>query len=85
MKTIIKTVNNQGIDEIRQFLADNHKKGDNFTRDMLLAWANEAEFSLSEGNDAVIEIKSWDSIRGRTQTYTISAAGLDCVEIEING
>jgi hypothetical protein len=72
------TVNEHGLNEIKGFLADNHKKGgDHFDRDTLLAWAAEAEFQLAEGNPATIEIDSWDSIHGRTQEFTISDSGLD--------
>ena len=79
------SVNEQGLNEIKEFLADNHKKGgDHFTRDMLLAWAADAEFQLAEGNPATIEIKSWDSIHGRTQEFTISDAGLDAETVEID-
>ncbi|HAZ3446367.1 TPA: hypothetical protein JD357_005054 [Citrobacter freundii] len=78
------TVNEQGLNEIKEFLADNHKKGgDHFDRDMLLAWAADAEFQLAEGNPATIEIKSWDSIHGHTQEFTISDAGLDAETVEI--
>jgi len=87
-KYILKTVNENGIEQIRTFLAENHiicKNGgvDYFTHDNLLAWAEEAEFSLSEGNNAGIELRAFESIHGRTQTFTISDAGLDCEEIEL--
>jgi hypothetical protein len=78
------TVNEQGLNEIKEFLAENHEKGgDHFTRSMLLAWAADAEFQLSEGNPATIEIAPWDSIHGRTQEFTISDAGLDAELVEI--
>lgn len=54
----------------------------NFTQDMLLAWAAEAEFQLAEGNPASIEIKSWDSVHGYVQQYEISDAGLDAQVVE---
>lgn len=83
MNTTTYTVNERGLNEIKEFLAANHKLGGNhFTRDMLLAWAADAEFQLAEGNPASIEIKSWDSIHGRAQEFTISAAGLDAEVIE---
>lgn len=69
-------VNSQGIEEIRLFLVENHKKGDCFTDDMLHAWASDAEFQLSEGNPACIEIKARDSVHGYAQEYRISAEGL---------
>lgn len=51
---------------------------------MLLAWAADAEFQLSEGNAATIEIMSWDSTNGYTQEYRISDAGLDSQIVEID-
>jgi hypothetical protein len=79
-----KLVNENGIKQIAKFLADNHKQGERIAADasMLRAWAADAEFSLSEGNDAGIEIKSFDSLSGRTQTFTVSAEGLDSTEVE---
>ena len=84
MQVTTYTVNDRGLNEIKEFLADNHEKGgDHFDRDMLLAWAADAEFQLSEGNPATIEIKAWDSVHGRTQEFTISDAGLDAETAEI--
>lgn len=74
----IKTINTTGLNEIHAFLAERHVKGgDHFTSDMLCAWAADAEFQLSEGNDASIEIKSWDAVSGHTETFTVSDAGID--------
>jgi hypothetical protein len=79
------TVNDIGLHEIHDFLANNHKLGRaHFTKQMLRAWAAEAEFSLSEGNDAGIELKAIDSVNGCTQTFTISDAGLDVEIVEID-
>lgn len=78
------SVNAQGKKEILNFLAENHKKGgDHFTDEMLNAWAADAEFQIYEGNPASIEIMAFDSVHGRTQEFTISDAGLDREEIEI--
>ncbi len=81
-----KLVNENGIKQIAQFLLENHKQGERISQDasMLRAWAADAEFSLSEGNDAGIEIKSFDSVLGRTQTFTVSAEGLDSTSVEID-
>lgn len=71
-------VNDAGLDEIHAFLADHHKLGgDHFNRAMLRAWAADAEFQLGEGNTASIEICSSDSVSGHTETFTISAAGVE--------
>ena len=80
MKYKTYTVNSRGIEEIRQFLKENHKKGDHFTTDMLNAWAQEAEFQLGEGNRAIIEIRAHNCIHGYTMEYRISDAGLDATE-----
>lgn len=79
------TVNETGLAEIHKFLA-NHDKlgGDHFDDSMLRAWARNAEFQLGEGNSASIEIRSSNSVSGHTENYTISDAGLDCEEIEID-
>jgi len=71
------TVNEHGLNEIMEFLANNHKSGKLFTRDMLRAWASEAEFQLSEGNQATIEISARSSVHGYTQEYRISDDGLE--------
>lgn len=81
-----KSVNKNGIKQIADFLLANHKQGERISQDarMLRAWAADAELSLSEGNDAGIEIKSQDSVLGRTQTFAVSAQGLDSTEVEID-
>lgn len=79
------TINERGLDEIREFLATNHKKGgDHFTREMLEAWASDAEFQLSEGNPATIELRAYDCIHGYTMQYTISDAGIDAKTVNID-
>ena len=74
MQATIHTVNATGLAEIAAFLADNHVKGgDHFTADMLSAWAADAERQLGDGNTATIEIRSWDTVSGHTETYTGSS------------
>lgn len=85
MQVTTYTVNEHGLNEIKEFLAANHKNGgDHFTRDMLQAWAADAEFQLSEGNSATIEIRAHDCIHSYTMEYRISDAGLDAETIEID-
>jgi hypothetical protein len=70
-------VNDAGLAEIHAFLAEHHKLGGgHFTPDMLRAWAKDAEFQLAEGNGASIEIRSWDSVSGHTETFTVPDAGV---------
>lgn len=84
MKITTYTVNAAGLNEIKQFLAKNHKLGgDHFNDDMIRAWAQDAEFQLGEGNPASIEIRATDSVHGYTQTYRISTEGLDAKTVEI--
>lgn len=78
------TINAAGLEEIRAFLVANHKRGEELfsddlpmVTDMLRAWAKGAEFQLAEGNSATIELKSYESLRGCTQEFTVSAAGID--------
>lgn len=90
MKTTIKTVNKCGLEEIRSFLIENSRTPDLYmgndpvTLGLLRAWAADAECQISEGNGACIELLAWDSIHGATQEFTISAAGIDVEEIEID-
>ena len=85
MQVTTYTVNEQGLNEIKEFLADNHRLGgEHFDREMLLAWAADAERHLDENGRATIEIKSWDSVHGYTQEYRISDAGLDAQVVEID-
>ena len=55
---------------------------DTFGGEPNYSWASEAEFSFAEGNGASIELKARDSVHGRAQTFTISAAGVDLEETE---
>lgn len=76
-------VNKSGLQEIRNFLAENHKLGaDHFTDAMIGAWASDAEFQSAEGNAPTIEIRSWDSVSGHTVTYTITDSGMSLANEE---
>lgn len=81
MKIVTYRINEQGLREIEDFLKDNHKLGNQMDRSNLLAWALEAERQADQGNPPSIEIKSWDSVYGRTQEFTLSSDGFD-VEVE---
>ena len=39
----------------------------NVSREMLLAWAADAERSLEAGNGADFEIRDWDAVSGHTE------------------
>ena len=38
----------------------------------------------ADENTATIEIRSWDTVSGHTETYTISEAGIDTEVVEID-
>ena len=84
MKHAIQSINANGLEQIRQFLLANAKNAERLqdancpgTVEALQAWAREAEFQLGEGNPASIELKSYDSSYGWTQTFDISDEGID--------
>jgi len=75
-------VNQAGMGEIARFLGAHHRLGfDHFTPDMIAAWAADAEFQLAEGCAPMIEIRSWDSTSGHTETYIVTDAGIDWVPL----
>lgn len=71
-----KQINNTGRKEIKEFLKSNQIKVCVWDA-AIDAWCADAEFQLSEGNPASIELRSWQSKLGRTTEYTISPAGID--------
>ena len=74
----MKTINSNGMQQIHDFLGEYHKKGySHFTNDMLAAWASEAEFQMSEGNQPTIELKPWECNLGRSMEFTINLYGVD--------
>ena len=74
------TINENGIGQIKSFLQVAHKPHV-FDQNMLHAWASAAEFQLGEGNPASIEISQHYSKSGRTETFTVSDAGIDAHQI----
>jgi hypothetical protein len=74
----MQVVNAHGKHEIATFLLNNHVRGLALycVPAVLNAWAREAEFSLSEGNAALIEISARNSLQSRAQTYTLTSKGL---------
>ena len=83
MKIKNHRINESGLNEIRAFLASNHKLGDGHSiREMMIAFAADAEKSKNAGQDATIELTRWDSDHGYTMTYTVSDNGFDVVEEE---
>jgi hypothetical protein len=83
-----RTINANGLEQIRAFLIENHKSPECFegpeALPLLHAWARDAEFQMGEGNTPTIEIKSFNSIHGRTQEFDIGAEGVDSEEVEID-
>lgn len=77
------TINLIGKLEILEFLVQNHKLGKKLDDENINAWARDAENQLSMGNPPSIEIRSWESVNGYTQTFTVSEAGVDFEEFDI--
>ena len=74
-------VNDIGMKEIRAFLSKKHKLGEeHFDDRMISAWAKDAEAQLDIGNPPTIELKSWESMTGHVETYTISDNGVEALE-----
>jgi DNA-binding PadR family transcriptional regulator len=71
-------INENGLKQLADFLRANHKRGEIIADSpkMLRAWADCAEFSLTEGNGASVEIRSFESVHGMTQDFTITDEGL---------
>ena len=61
-------INDAGLTFIAEELGQRHKQFSNSapTREMLLAWAADAESSLEAGNGAEFEIRAWDTVSGQT-------------------
>ena len=77
--TIVRTINENGLAQIAQFLSDNIAREFTLENDRaaLHAWAADAEYQMGEGNPACIEISAVASIHGRAQEFEISAEGID--------
>lgn len=68
----VHTVTDEGIEGIHDWLGHASKLGrDHFDDAMLAAWAAEAERSLGDCGQASIELRSWDTVSGHTETYTV--------------
>lgn len=84
MKAKIYTVNGKGLDEIHQFLAEHHKDGLSFAnKASLYAYALEAESHIDDKNPAFIELKSWETLSGHTETFDLSRECIDVEEVDI--
>jgi hypothetical protein len=76
-------INATGKQEILEFLVQNHKLANKLNDENINAWARDAENQLSMGNPPSIEIRSWESVHGYTQEYTVSEGGVDFQEFDI--
>lgn len=74
----MQRINQHGIEQIRQFLAAEHRHGP-FTLDQLYAWAEQAEAQLEMGNPPTIELRAWEARRGYTLEYEIDQEGFDTI------
>lgn len=77
-------INEKGIKEIESFLVERLKDGHKgFTKAQLLAWADDAEYQMREGNPPTIEIKSCESVSGHTECFTVPECGIDAEIVEL--
>lgn len=84
MKITTYSINENGLNQIHAHLAASHKLGgDHFTRDMLLAWAADAERNMNDDGRGEFEIRAWDSVSGSTELCRITGEGFDAEETEI--
>jgi hypothetical protein len=78
-------VNDAGIEQIRQFLLNNHKHPERFevgaldSDKFLRAWAVDAEDNAENQGEAYVELRSFDSASGCIHTFTVKADGLDII------
>lgn len=79
----MKTVNEQGLKEIRGYLFDLHKQ-ETFTDKQVSEWAAQVEDSLNAGNGAEFEIKAHESKSGHVELCRIDDEGYD-IEYFDNG
>lgn len=72
------TINEQGLDEIKRFLATYHRLGaDNLTLAQMEDWAYEAAQAYEATGEAAIELKAWDCVLGCPKELVLNEAGLD--------
>ena len=79
----MRTVNVQGLKEIRDYLSDLHKQ-ETFTDAQVSAWAAEVEDSLNAGNGAEFEIKAHDSKSGHVELCRLDDEGYDVEYFDID-
>ena len=74
----MKIVNENGIEQIAEFLRNTHKQGNKIVNDndMLVVWIVDAEYSLINHDIAQqLEVKCWDSATGCAEVFTIYQRG----------
>lgn len=77
------TINDKGLNAIAAWLREHHKRGGSLTADNISVWATEAEDHYYEHGEAYIEIRSADSMRGQTQTLTLSQDAYDVMPDDV--
>lgn len=77
-------INSVGVEQIRRFLIENHKRGAELysedspeSKKFLSAWADQAEQSAGNGSGPSIELRAWDSVSGITQNFVVGSDGID--------
>ena len=75
------TINEQGLEEIKRFLATYHVAGaDSLTLSQLEDWAYDAEQSYADTGVAAIALKPWDCVLGVAKELQLNESGINLEE-----
>ncbi|MBS1186811.1 MAG: hypothetical protein H6R04_829 [Burkholderiaceae bacterium] len=79
----IYKVTDAGMEEIRQFMQDHHRRPDEATTDSALAkWVMDAEIYADLYDMAVVTIPAEDSKQGEAISIELEGASLDVVQLD---
>lgn len=88
-KLVIKTVNDKGIEQIRQWLGQHHKravtsgKGANYFSDsQLYSWATHVEYRMDAGDQPTLGLAHYQSLAGKNEEFTLTDDGINTLEVD---
>lgn len=74
-------LNENGEAQVRDFILAHRKNIDYLMHSERLAYSNDVDFQLAEGNPPTVEIPALYSRSGVPVTYTVTAEGVDTLDI----